>query len=146
MWYKDVKYCNQGDKKTTLEAKDDVATQSWGSEWRMPTAAEWEELYNNTTRTWTDNYEGTGVKGYILTSTKEGHEGASIFLPAAGCRYFGNLGNEGSNGFYWSSSHDEGGSYDGRSLYFSEGDFNPWYDDSRYFGQSVRPVCPSAEP
>ena len=71
-WYKDVKYCNQGDKKTTLEAKDDVATQSWGSEWRIPTAAEWEELYSNTTQTWTNDYEGTGVKGYILTSTKEG--------------------------------------------------------------------------
>ncbi|MCQ2215250.1 MAG: hypothetical protein MJZ31_04935 [Bacteroidales bacterium] len=145
VWYKDVKYY-QGDKKSILEAKDDVATQSWGSEWRMPTAAEWKELYNNTTRTWTDDYEGTGVKGYILTSTKVGHEGASIFLPAAGCRNNGNLNNEGTYGYYWSSSLDESYSYDGRSLNFFEGYFCPWYGYSRYYGLSVRPVCPSAEP
>ncbi len=146
VWYKDVKYCNQGDKKTTLEAKDDVATQSWGSEWRMPTAAEWEELCNNTTQTWTDDYEGTGVKGYILTSTKEGHEGASIFLPAAGYRDSGNLYYEGSDGYYWSSSLTEDVSNNGRDLYFNEGNFYPWYGNYRFNGRSVRPVCPSAEP
>ncbi len=144
-WYKDVKYCNQGDKKTTLEAKDDVATQSWGSEWRMPTAAEWEELYNNTTQTWTDDYEGTGVKGYILTSTKEGHEGVSIFLPAAGYRYYERLCDEGFHGFYWSSSLYEYDSLDGRNLYFQEGYFTWGNCNSRYDGLSVRPVCPSAE-
>lgn len=111
----------------------------------MPTAAEWEELYNNTTQTWTNDYEGTGVKGCILTSTKEGHEGASIFLPAAGFRYDGGLYGEGSYGGYWSSSLLEGGSSYGRNLNFGEGDFNPWYYDYRYYGQSVRPVCPSAE-
>ncbi|MCQ2374767.1 MAG: hypothetical protein MJ069_02555 [Salinivirgaceae bacterium] len=140
-WYKDVKYCNQGDKKTTLEVKDDVATQSWGSEWRMPTAAEWEELYDNTTQTWTNDYEGTGVKGYILTSTKEGYEGASIFLPAAGYRNYGNLDGGGSIGYYWSSSLRGDSSHCGRSLYFYEGHFNPWNYDIRYVGQSVRPVC-----
>ncbi len=145
-WYKDVKYCNQGDKKTTLEAKDDVATQSWGSEWRMPTAAEWEELYNNTTQTWTDDYEGTGVKGYILTGTKAGHEGASIFLPAAGYRNHDYLYNEGTYGYYWSSSLYENDSNIGCYLYFSWGNFNPWLYYSRDYGQSVRPVCPSAEP
>lgn len=146
VWYKDVKYCNQGDKKTTLEAKDDVATQSWGSEWRMPTAAEWEELYNNTTQTWTDNYEGTGVKGYMLTSTKEGHEGASIFLPAAGVRYYSVLLDEGSDGYYWSSSLKEYDSNSGRALRFGEGYFYHWSGNGRNDGQLVRPVCPSAEP
>ncbi|MCQ2215252.1 MAG: hypothetical protein MJZ31_04945 [Bacteroidales bacterium] len=145
VWYKDVKYCNQGDKKTTLEAKDDVATQSWGSEWRIPTAAEWAELYNNTTQTWTNDYEGTGVKGYILTCTKEGYEGVSIFLPAAGYRDYGNL-SRGDGGYYWSSSLDEDNSSYGRYLDFNEGGFYPLYGYDRYGGQSVRPVCPSAEP
>ncbi len=142
-WYMDVKYY-QGDKKTTLEAKDDVATQSWGSEWRIPTAAEWEELYNNTTQTWTYDYEGTGVNGYILTSTKEGHEGASIFLPAAGRRDGRGLYSEGNDGYYWSSSLNEENSSYGRDLEFEE--YNSTRDASiRCYGQSVRPVCPSAE-
>ncbi len=140
-----MKYCNQGDKKTTLETKDDVATQSWGTEWRIPTAAEWEELYNNTTQTWTGDYEGTGVKGYILTSTKEGHEGASIFLPAAGYRGGGYLTREGSYGYYWSSSLYEFNSHSGRGLWFCEGDFYPLSSSGRCIGFSVRPVCPSAE-
>ena len=110
----------------------------------MPTAAEWEELYNNTTQTWIDNYEGTGVKGYILTSTKEGHEGASIFLPAAGRRDGRGLYSEGNDGYYWSSSLNEENSSYGRDLEFEE--YNSTRDASiRCYGQSVRPVCPSAE-
>ena len=144
IWYKGDDFV--GDNKTTLDPADDSATANWGSEWRMPTAAEWEELYNNTTQTWTNDYEDTGVKGYILTSTKEGHEGASIFLPAAGFRDYGDLYSEGSLGFYWSSSLYEDDSNYGRYLGFDEGFFSPWYGTFRCYGRSVRPVCPSAEP
>ncbi len=144
VWYNFEKYSND-DNKTTLEKADDAATANWGDNWRIPTAAEWEELYNNTTQTWTDDYEGTGVKGHILTSKKAGYEGVSIFLPAAGFRGSGDLFVEGSGGFYWSSSLHEGRSYHGRDLRFDEGGFNPWGNDGRLLGQSVRPVCPSAE-
>ncbi|MCQ2203483.1 MAG: hypothetical protein MJZ15_03460 [Bacteroidales bacterium] len=141
IWYRFEKY-SYDDNKTTLEKADDAATANWGDNWRMPTAAEWEELYNNTTQTWTNDYEGTGVKGYILTSTKEGHEGASIFLPAAGYRDNGGLSLEDSSGYYWSSSLNEGNAW---GLGFSSGHVYPWNNGLRYYGQSVRPVCPSAE-
>ncbi|MCQ2226427.1 MAG: hypothetical protein MJZ01_00785 [Bacteroidales bacterium] len=139
IWYRFEKY-GYDDNKTTLEKADDAATANWGDNWRIPTAAEWEELYNNTTQTWTNDYEGTGVKGYILTSTKEGHEGASLFLPAAGYRRNGNLSGVGSYGDYWSSSLNVLNSSYGRYLDFREGDFDPWDSSNRYYGQSVRPV------
>lgn len=145
VWYKNAKYKNNGGK-TVLDAADDAATANWGGKWRMPTADEWVELYNNTTQTWTNNYEGTGVKGYILTSMKVGYEGVSIFLPAAGYRLNGFLGYKGSYGYYWSSSLDGNISGYGRSLDFYSGGFDPrYYGTYRYYGQSVRPVCPSAE-
>ena len=46
----------------------------------MPVHVEGEELLNNTTYTWTDNYNETNVKGCILM----GSNGNSIFIPAVG--------------------------------------------------------------
>ena len=69
------------DGLTTLEASDDAATANWGGKWRMPTGGEWEELYNNTTRTWTTQ---NGVYGRLFTASN----GNSIFLPAAGSGYW----------------------------------------------------------
>lgn len=140
-----TKYCTNSkygtvDNKTTLEKADDAATANWGNSWRMPTYAEWEELHNNTTLTWTNDYEGTGIKGFILTSTKEGHEGASIFLPAAGYRDDDALNYVGT-GCYWSSSLYENTLYRGRYLNFGAGNFDTWRYDNRCAGQSVRPVC-----
>ncbi|MCQ2236346.1 MAG: fibrobacter succinogenes major paralogous domain-containing protein [Bacteroidales bacterium] len=131
-----------GDNKSDLEAANDAATASWGEEWRMPTASECEELYNNTTQTWTDDYEGTGVKGYIVTSTKSGYEGVSIFLPAAGYRNgSGEPFSVGSYGYYWSSSLKANDSDSGRYLGFRSSGFYPWYGSLRFYGYSVRPVC-----
>ncbi|MBQ4287372.1 MAG: hypothetical protein II770_05010, partial [Bacteroidales bacterium] len=52
----------------------------------MPTNAEWTALKDaaNFTWTWTDDYEGTGIAGRIVTSKVSGYEGNSIFLPACG--------------------------------------------------------------
>ena len=69
------------DNKTVLDPKDDVAHVKLGGSWRMPTDAEWMELKNNCTWTWTTQ---NGINGYKVTSNKNG---ASIFLPAAGYRY-----------------------------------------------------------
>ena len=56
-----TKYCSNSsfgyngftDDLTTLLPEDDAATANWGSHWRMPTEEEWQELYRNTTNTWT---------------------------------------------------------------------------------------------
>ncbi|MBQ9418241.1 MAG: hypothetical protein IJU19_06645, partial [Bacteroidales bacterium] len=100
-----TKYCNNSsygnggftDALTTLEAMDDAATQALGSGARTPTKAEWIELLNNTTATWTTR---NGVNGRLFTAAN----GNSIFLPAAGFRSGTSLNGAGSYGDYWSSS------------------------------------------
>ena len=103
-----TKYCNDAnsgadsftDTLTILTADDDAASVIWGGEWRMPTAKEWDELIENCTWTPTSNYNGTGIAGQIV----EGQKGNSIFLPAAGCRYYTYDVGIGSYAYYWSSS------------------------------------------
>ncbi|MBQ3833239.1 MAG: hypothetical protein II815_08700, partial [Bacteroidales bacterium] len=73
-----------------------------------------------------------------------GPNGNSVFLPAAGYRYGSELYNAGSYGDYWSSSlytDDPGGAW---LLHFNSGNYrmDSYY---RYYGQSVRPVCVSAQ-
>ena len=86
------------DNLTTLLPEDDAATASWGDGWRMPTQAERQELSNNTTKAWTTQ---NGVNGRLFTASN----GNSLFLPAAGCRWVGELYNAGGDGGYWSGSH-----------------------------------------
>ena len=115
--------------------EDDAARQALGGKWRMPTDAEWTELRTKCTWTWTTNYNGTGVKGRIVTATN----GNSIFLPAAGHRYDTDLIGAGSNGYYWSSSlytDDPGGAW---GVYFGSDNVHGDLSD-RCSGQSVRPV------
>lgn len=77
----------------------DAARGQHGGGWRMPSEAEWRELYNNCTRkevTYKD------VKGTLFT----GHNGNSIFLPYGGLyQHQWSLGwtNVGAAGYYWTS-------------------------------------------
>ena len=104
-----TKYCTDSscgtvDNKTVLEPSDDAATANWGSNWRMPTHAEQEELIEKCTWTWTTR---NGVNGYKVT----GPNGNSIFLPAAGFRYDSSVSGAGSRANYWSASHYDSGTY-----------------------------------
>ena len=123
------------DNKTVLESSDDVASVKLGGKWRMPTDVEWTELRTKCTWTWTENYNGTGVRGRIVTATN----GNSIFLPAAGDRFDTTLNNAGSVGYYWSSSLYTDRPYSAWYVYFYS-DFVYRFDYNRYCGQSVRPV------
>ena len=123
-----------------LTSTFDAATANWGSKWRMPTYAEWSELLNNSNCSWTWTTQN-GVNGYKVQSLKSGYTDKYIFLPAAGCRYGSSLGDAGSDGFYWSSSLDESNSSNACRLYFSAG-YVSTADNYRYFGKSVRAVCP----
>ena len=122
------------DNKTQLELSDDAAAVNWGGNWRMPTKAEQDELRNNCTWTWTTQ---NGVNGYKVT----GANGNSIFLPAAGYRTGSSLYYAGSSGDYWASSLYADGPNCAYYLYFSSS-LVDWGDYGRYYGQSVRPVCP----
>jgi hypothetical protein len=126
------------DNLTTLEPLDDAATANWGNGWRMPTRAEWQELYWNTTVIWTTQ---NGVNGYLFTADN----GNSLFLPAAGYRSGSSLYDAGSDGDYWSSSLASSLDTDSPSdawYYYFDSDIyymiSHW--DYRYSGRSVRPV------
>ncbi len=136
-----------GDGKTSLESSDDAATANWGGKWRLPTQAELAELSNedNCEWTWTDNYNESGHSGYIVKSKKDGYEGAVLFLPAAGYRWYSYLDGEGSGGYYWSSELNPWVSYYARRLYFDSGPRDAGNSYGRCDGFSVRAVCPPAE-
>lgn len=138
-----TKYCTSSsygavDNKTQLDLSDDAARTYWGGSWRMPTEAEFTELREQCTWTWTTQ---NGVKGYEVTSMKSGYTNQSIFLPAAGYRSGSSLVTEGYEGHYWSSSLSAVASSNACRLEFeSDGVYSSGY--SRYLGLSVRPVCP----
>ena len=115
---------------TELPLDKDAAHVNWGGDWRMPTKAEQDELWEKCT--WV---RGTmnGVEGYTVT----GHNGKSIFLPTTGYRYNYDLEQEGATGYYWSSSIKPN---DYSSAYYLRFGSNDLYRDRRYFGLSVRPV------
>lgn len=131
-----TKYCNKSkygyngftDYQHVLFASDDAATANLGSEWRMPTLDEWEELYDNTTSTWTIQ---NGVEGELFVAN-----GRKLFLPASGQK-----GNEdaGSRGYYWSSTlYSITPKYAWNFYFDSDG---PKTDHSyRKYGFTVRPV------
>ena len=122
------------DDLTTLQPEDDVATANWGSDWRMPTQAEWQELYQNTTHIWTTQ---NGVSGRLFTASN----GNSLFLPASGYRWYGELELTfaGSYGYYWSSSLVTDLPSSAWFRYFNSGSA---YGSNglRSYGFSVRPV------
>lgn len=135
-----IKYCNNSnygyngftDNLTTLQPEDEAATANWGADWRMPTKEEWQELYNNTTCTWTTQ---NGVNGRLFTASN----GNTLFLPAAGYRFGSSLDETGLYGYYWSSSLYTDRPHDSWVLYFYSGDYGMGSSD-RYYGRSVRAV------
>ena len=127
---------NSSDGKTTLDAEDDVATVQWGEGCRMPSRAEFQELYDKCDWSWKSDYQGTGVSGYLVT----GPNNHTIFLPASGFRDNDGLAR-GPFGHYWSSSLDSSDTDDAFYLYFYSGGFYPSDDDCRYYGFPVRPVA-----
>ena len=128
---------NESGQYFVLDCIDDAANVNWGGAWRMPTNDEWSELIDNCTWTWTDDYNGTGVAGLIVTSNINGN---SIFLPAAGYRYNDGL-HAGYIGLYWSSTGYDGFSTEIYYLALCSDYMNINLDHSEYFyGYSVRPV------
>ena len=88
---------------TDLTLSQDAAHVHMGGKWRMPTKAEFEELFSNTTQTWTLDYNGTGVVGHIFVSKSNGN---SVFFPAAGYRSNSPLHKADLYGRYWTASWD----------------------------------------
>ena len=123
------------DNKTELDLEDDAAYVNWGSNWRMPSKAQFDELINSsyTTTEWTTV---NGVDGRLITSKTNGN---SVFLPAAGYRNDTSLGLAGSYGNYWSRTlYTDDPNY-AWGLYFISDDVGTG-SYPRCSGPSVRPV------
>lgn len=119
-----------------LTGDDDTATNLWGSNWRMPTKAEFDALLANCDVVWTDNYKESGVKGVIVTG-KGDYASNSVFLPAADfCVNGVPSGND--RGDYWSSTPN-GNTAHAYYLQFDSGSQFTNYR-YRYRGSSVRAV------
>ncbi|MBR1787882.1 MAG: hypothetical protein IJ762_01640 [Bacteroidaceae bacterium] len=135
-----TKYCTSSsfgtvDNKAELELSDDAAYVNWGSNWRMPSDAQFTELINSsyTTTTWTTQ---NGKYGRKITSKSNGN---SIFLPAAGYRNDTSLYRAGSYGNYWSRTLYTSGPNYAHYLFFISSNIHTG-NGSRYYGRSVRPV------
>ena len=117
-----------------LTLEQDAAHTYMGGKWRMPTYDECQELIDNCSVVWTENYNGTGVAGRLFTSRVNGN---SVFFPAAGGCYDSFVSNVGSNGHFWSASW--------RSPYLAwlfDSGGQCVYSSDRYCGRSVRGVLP----
>ena len=140
---KDGFWCGPGvpDGKTAFSDYnfvDDAARKALGGDWRIPTYAEWEALQTQCTWKWvTEN----GVNGRRIT----GPNGKSIFLPAAGNRYYTILNSPGFVGHYWTASLFTSHPYFAWSIAFTE-NYVTWGSISRYEGYQIRPVREAATP
>ena len=123
-----------GDGLTVLEPSDDAANNAFGSDARIPTKDEWQELLDNCTGEWT---KYNGVNGYMLTSNANGNR---LFLPAAGYDLESSFHEGGSYGNYWSSSLNEENVNGAWGMYFRSDSQNLSSDGGRLYGRSVRAV------
>ena len=84
-----------------LAKEFDAAYKATNGIARMPTAAEIQELLDNTEYEWFEDYNGSGVKGGKFTSRINSN---SIFIPAAGDRSGSSFYGRGISGYFWSST------------------------------------------
>ncbi len=146
--YSMTKYCYDShygivDNKTYLDPSDDVAYMIWGSNWRMPSKEEQDELRENCDWEWV-NYNG--INGMRVKSRVNGK---CIFLPAAGYKRNSSTSYLNEYGYYQSASLDLTNSDDSYYFYFnSSGHY--WQDFSTVVGRdvgfSVRPVSDTSSP
>lgn len=118
-----------------LAKEYDTASQIMGGGWRMPTKAEFQELFNNTTNEWT---QLNGVNGYKFTSKTDTTK--YIFIPAAGNRAKNQITVLGRTVFVWSSSLNTSKPKNAFSMLLQSDLVNVLSYEERWLGRSVRGV------
>ncbi len=143
------------DYKYRLDMEDDAARVNWGSEWRMPTAEEMEELVNECQWEWVNDLRLQFV-GYKVI----GPNGNCIYLPIGQYKNDDNGSGSNDNDKYWSVNTsyltntldpDYVGNARGLDIYYEYyyGDEYAEYDlspEGRVFGELIRPVYSSETP
>ena len=124
----------------------DAARANLGAPWRMPTSAEFAELFANikyinadgtevdTTKT-DKRVTVNGVLGLYIQSKLNG---ARLFFSCSGYGSGRSWSYRGSYGYYWSSTWISARS--ARHLIFYSGGVSPQNYNNRYYGRAVRPV------
>ena len=142
------------DGKNRLEKDDDAAYVNWGGKWRMPTKAEFVELFENCD--WTETTVN-GIGGFLITSRVPGYTSNSIFLPYYCQDGFSQFALRDNDSEYMTSELGSRGSSQCVVLEISEGEFGTMDEvdlglgrmskihitsRSRIAGHLVRAVCP----
>ena len=131
--YTSNNYTDPESSSTALDATHDAATANWGSDWRMPTKSEFDELVKECSRTYTKKGD---VNGILFTSKMDGYTDKSIFLPAAGYYDDSKLTENSVYAHYWTSTlFDETSSYE-----FNFYSVPMFISKVRYCGLPIRPV------
>lgn len=123
------------DDKLELDIEDDAAAFNMGGAWRMPSKDQFEELSNNTDKSWATI---DGINGYKFTSKKNSE--LFIFIPAAGYYTGSSLDSAHSYGYAWSRSLRLDYSRKAYNSNFSSRYFSPSSNYTRYCGMNVRGV------
>ncbi|MBQ3804318.1 MAG: hypothetical protein II844_00740 [Prevotella sp.] len=155
------------DNKSTLDASDDAAHMNWHGAWRMPTGDEIYELLIGCYWEWTEDYNNTGVKGYIVYKVEDANNDdkgkqktannnytpigsyniantAHIFLPVAGSHVDTDFDSYvGLRGNYWSTTLEDTEPTLVLDVLLFDSDYATWNSDYfRFEGLSVRAVLP----
>lgn len=160
--YNDNESYGTVDKKRKLDPSDDAARAYLGGAWRMPTYDEQSELFTGCYWEWTDNYNNTNVKGFIVYKVDEANSSdkgkkktknggytpsgryspagnVHIFLPAAGWRSNSSIYDVGLSGHYLSATLHS--TYFAERFYFRSTGV-AMNNCGRSQGHSVRAVLP----
>lgn len=124
---------NKDFKGSIAGTEFDAATVNWGDGWHLPTRAEFEELMDKCTWTWTTKND---VNGFEVTAKN----GNSIFLPAGGFYVGTQLYGGGKGGSYLTAEHESG--FTQKSWFMEFSSKGPYFEELyRTSGRSVRPVA-----
>ena len=94
----------ENNSQIAIKTPQDPVRANWGGAWRLPTANDFISLTKATYAHWTDNYEGSGVTGMILTNKKNHKD--KLFFPALGWGCLNTtIHNMRNGGRYWVMSN-----------------------------------------
>lgn len=140
--YTVTKY-NTSDNLIELEPEDDVATIMWGSNWKMPTKEDFQELIDNCVVTYDYTSAATAAqldsKDYV-TLKFTAQNGNYILLPQSKIL----ASKEGIDIYYWTSSSD--GTNLAYSYYYqTTTKCNRIQEFERWRSMPIRPICKFVE-